>query len=94
MPLAKDLRQFIESLNSAGVEFLIVGRCSVSFIGRVTFDIQSRRVENTLAAVLRTLWRRQTTQRHHKAGSAPDDLRSPDKPEACPTVLRGSRKTG
>ena len=41
MALQKDLREFIQSLNSIGVEFLIVGAYAVAFHGRprLTGDI-------------------------------------------------------
>lgn len=41
MPLHKDLREFIESFNSAGVEYLIVGAFAVAWHGypRFTADI-------------------------------------------------------
>jgi hypothetical protein len=41
MPLHKDLREFVESLNSAGVDYLIVGAFAVAWHGypRYTADI-------------------------------------------------------
>jgi len=41
MPLSKDLREFVESLNSNGVEYLIVGAFAVAWYGhpRFTADI-------------------------------------------------------
>lgn len=41
MPLASDLRQFIESLNSARVEYVIVGSYALAYYGspRYTGDI-------------------------------------------------------
>jgi hypothetical protein len=42
MPLHKDLSEFIESLNSAGVEYLIVGGVAAAWNGhpRFTADIE------------------------------------------------------
>ena len=44
MTLHKDLREFIESLNSHGVEFVVVGAHAVAFHGhpRFTGDRQGR----------------------------------------------------
>jgi hypothetical protein len=41
MPLNRDLREFIESLNSSGVEYLVVGAFAVAWYGwpRFTADI-------------------------------------------------------
>ena len=61
MKLSKDLREFIELLNSAGVEYLLVGGHAVAFHGypRFTADIDffvavspenARRIEQVLIA--------------------------------------------
>ncbi len=60
MPLAKDLREFIQLLNSHGVEFLVVGAYALAFHGhpRYTGDIDllvrssagnAARIEHVLA---------------------------------------------
>ena len=60
MPLSSDLREFVESLNSNGVEYLVVGAFAVAFYGcpRYTADLDllvnptaenARRVINALA---------------------------------------------
>ena len=41
MPLSNDLREFVESLNSRGIEYVIVGAHSLAFHGhpRYTGDL-------------------------------------------------------
>lgn len=59
MPIHKDLRQFIESLNSNGVDYLIVGAYAVAWHGYPRFtadiDILVRPVPGNADAVLAAL---------------------------------------
>jgi hypothetical protein len=79
MPLSKDLREFVELLNSNGVEYLVVGGFAVSYHGlaRYTGDIDflvrpseenSRRVLVALAQF-----------GFGSVGIQAEDIRSPDK---------------
>jgi hypothetical protein len=60
MRLHKDLREFIESLNAAGVEYLVVGAFAVAWHGypRFTADIDFliRPYEANADRVIPTLW--------------------------------------
>src|SRR5437868_7372319 len=60
MPLSKDLREFVELLNSGGVEYVVVGAHSLAFHGRPRYtgdlDVLVRPSKNnavTLVALLR-----------------------------------------
>ena len=77
MPLNKDLREFIELLNSNGVEYLVVGAFAVAFHGfpRYTadLDILIRPTEENADRVMRAL----AQFGFGKAGIQAADFRSP-----------------
>jgi hypothetical protein len=52
MPLSKDLREFVESLNSNRVDYLIVGAFAVAFHGfpRYTADLDILKIIEPFAA--------------------------------------------
>lgn len=59
MPLSKDLREFVECLNSNGVEYLVVGALAVSWHGysRYSADVDFfvRAVPSNAACILRAI---------------------------------------
>jgi hypothetical protein len=77
MPLNRDWREFIELLNSNGVEYLVVGAFAVAFHGfpRYTedLDLLVRPTEENADRILRAL----TAFGFGKAGIQAADLRSP-----------------
>jgi hypothetical protein len=77
MPLNKDWREFLELLNSNGVEYLVVGAFAVAFHGfpRYTADLDLlvRPTEENAERVLRTL----SEFGFGKLGIQAADLRSP-----------------
>jgi hypothetical protein len=79
MPLSKDLREFVELLNSNGVEYLVVGGFAVSYHGfaRYTGDIDFlvRPSEENSQRVLAAL----AQFGFGSAGIQAEDIRSPDK---------------
>jgi len=79
MPLSKDLREFVELLNSNGVEYLVVGGFAVSYHGfaRYTGDIDFlvRPSEENSRRVLAAL----AQFGFGSAGIQAEDIRSPDK---------------
>ena len=77
MPLSKDLREFIELLNSNKVEYLIVGAFAVAFHGHPRYtadlDIFVRRSADNSERLLRTL-----SQFGFASNAAASDFQSPD----------------
>lgn len=77
MPLNKDLREFIELLNSNKVDYLVVGAFAVAWHGRPRFtadiDFLVRSTKENAEAVVSTL----RAFGFASLGIAPDDLNKP-----------------
>ena len=78
MPLNKDLREFIESLNSNGVEYLVVGAFAVAWYGHPRFtgdiDFFVRAAPQNALAILAAL----KDFGFGGLGISADDLTAPD----------------
>jgi hypothetical protein len=78
MPLSKDLREFVELLNSNGVEYLVVGGFAVSYHGFARYtgeDFLVRPSEENSRRVLAAL----AQFGFGSVGIHAEDFRSPDK---------------